>query len=275
MSIYAIGDIQACYDELQQLLNRIDFNPASDQLWLVGDLVDRGPKSLETLRFVKSLGDAAITVLGNHDLHLLASHAGVRRPSVGSSLHAVLNAPDCDDLIHWLRQRPLLHHDPDLNLTMVHAGLPPQWNFYQARGLAKELETTLRSDSYQQFLWHMYGNEPAIWSDELQGWDRLRAITNGLTRLRYCKPDGSMDMKVYTPPGTQAKGLIPWFQAPGRKNAGINIIFGHWAALGFRREPKLIALDSGCVWGGKLTAIRLDRENQDVIAVDCPCYSKP
>jgi len=274
VSVYAIGDIQACYDELRRLLDLLNFDPASDQLWFVGDLVDRGPQSLETLRLVKSLGKSAITVLGNHDLHLLATHTGVRRPDIGSSLYAMLSAPDCDELIYWLRHRPLLHHDTKLGLTMVHAGLPPQWDFVQARKLAHELEETLRRDDYQQFLWHMYGNRPAIWSDSLTGWDRLRAITNGFTRLRYCRHNGSMDMKVYTPPGSQPRGLIPWFQMPGRKNAGMSIVCGHWAALGYYREPGLIALDSGCVWGGKLTAIRLDSENQDIRSVDCPCYSK-
>ena len=274
MSIYVIGDIQACYDELRRLLDLLNFDAASDRLWLVGDLVDRGPKSLETLRFVKALGDSAISVLGNHDLHLLASHAGVRRPGPDSSLNGVLNAPDCEELIHWLRCRPLLHHDPHMKLTMVHAGVPPQWDFATACRLASELEATLRDDDYRQFLWHMYGNLPDKWSEELKGWDRLRVITNGLTRLRYCDLNGRMNMNVYTSPGNQPKGLIPWYQMPDRKNAEMSIVCGHWAALGYYRQPGLIALDTGCVWGGRLTAVCLDREKKNALSVPCPCFAR-
>lgn len=274
MSIYAIGDIQACYDELRRLLDSLSFDPDSDRLWLVGDLVERGPKSLETLRFIKSLGDAAISVLGNHDLHLLATHAGVRRPDPGSSLHAVLKAPDCGELMHWLRYRPVMHSDPTLKLTMVHAGIPPQWDYATACRLANELENTLRNDGYREFLQHMYGNRPDIWSENLSDWERLRVITNGFTRLRYCKPDGRMDMSVFAPPGTQPEGLIPWFEVPARKSADMIIVCGHWAALGYRKQAGLIALDSGCVWGGRLTAVRLDDEEKDVLSVACPGYMK-
>ncbi len=274
MSIYAIGDIQACYDELRRLLDSLSFDPASDRLWLVGDLVDRGPASLETLRFVKALGDSAISVLGNHDLHLLATHAGVRRPDSNSSLHAVLNAPDCEELMDWLRFCPVLHHDPSMKLTMVHAGVPPQWDFAAACRLANELQTTLRGDDYQQFLRHMYGNQPDTWAENLRGWDRLRVITNGFTRLRYCDSNGRMNMSIYAPPGTQPEGLIPWYQIPDRKSADMSIVFGHWAALGYRRQPGLIALDSGCVWGGRLTAVCLDREEKDAVSVTCPRYAK-
>ena len=219
MSIYAIGDIQGCYDELRRLLDRLDFDTAQDRLWLVGDLVNRGPKSLETLRFVRGLKSAAITVLGNHDLHLLTIHAGIRKPDPGSSLYHVLNAPDRDELIHWLRHRGVVHHDSALGFTMIHAGLLPQWDFNQVLSLAEELETTLRRDDYQQLLQNMYGNQPDRWSDQLQGWDRLRTITNAFTRLRYCDADGRMDMNFYGPPGTQPEGLIPWYQIPNRKIA--------------------------------------------------------
>ncbi len=274
MSIYAIGDIQGCYDEFRHLLDRINFEPAKDCIWLVGDLIDRGPKSLETLRFVKGLRSAAITVLGNHDLHLLAIHAGVRDPNFGSSLSHVLNAPDRDELIHWLRHRGVVHHDSALGFTMIHAGLLPQWDFNQVRSLAEELETTLRRDDYQQFLRHMYGDLPDRWSDQLHGWDRLRVITNTFTRLRYCYADGRMDMTYTGPPGTQPKGLIPWYLMPDRKNDDMQVVCGHWATLGYRREQGLIALDSGCVWGGQLTAVELDAENQGVLTIQCPRYAK-
>ena len=273
MSIYAIGDIQGCYDELRRLLDRLSFEPDQDRIWLVGDLVERGPKSLETLRFVKGLGSAAITVLGNHDLHLLAIHAGVRKLKSGSSLYHVLDASDCDELIDWLRHRDVVHHDSELGFTMMHAGLLPQWDFRQVRSLAEELETMLRRDDYKQFLWNMYGNLPDRWSDKLQGWDRLRVITNGFTRLRYCHTDGRMVMTCVSPPSTQPEGLIPWYLMPARKNANLHVVCGHWAALGYRRERGLIALDSGCVWGGQLTAVQLDAENRGAQSIQCPKYA--
>ncbi len=272
MGIFAIGDIQGCYDELRQLLDQLNFDASEDQLWLVGDLVDRGPKSLETLRLIKNLGKSAITVLGNHDLHLLATYAGVKPVKPESSLNDVLRAPDCDELIHWLRHRDLLHHDPQLDITMVHAGLPPQWTLDTAQTHAKELEAVLRGDEYQEFLNHIYGNEPYLWSDHLQGWDRLRVITNALTRMRFCDVNGRLDMLSQGPPGSQPEGLIPWFEVPDRQNHDLMIISGHWAALGYRRAPGLIALDSGCVWGGKLTAIRLDATDEVVHTIRCPAY---
>jgi bis(5'-nucleosyl)-tetraphosphatase (symmetrical) len=275
MAIYAIGDIQGCYDELQALLTRLNFNANYDFLWLVGDLVNRGPKSLETLRFVKSLGESAICVLGNHDLHLLAADTGARQPRSNDTLQAVLNAPDREELIAWLRHRPLLHHDDKLGYTMIHAGLAPQWDLALARACAEEVEHLLRGKDYQQLLHNMYGNQPNRWSGDLTGWPRARVITNILTRLRYCDAHGCMDMKANGPPGSQPAGLMPWFEVADRRSAGLNVVFGHWAALGYHREPGIIATDSGCVWGGVLTAVRLDTEGGEPVFLTCeglrPC----
>jgi bis(5'-nucleosyl)-tetraphosphatase (symmetrical) len=273
MATYAVGDLQGCFDELEHLLKLLNFQPSVDRLWLVGDLVNRGPKSLETLRFIKNLGETATCVLGNHDLHLLAVHAGLKSCKPQSNLYSILRAPDSDVLIDWLRHRPLLHHDSDLGLVMVHAGLPPQWDLTKARVLASELEHVLQSDHYLGFLAHMYGDSPDLWSDHLQGWDRLRMITNGFTRLRYCDSQGRLDMRSKGPISTQPEGLIPWFEVPNRKNRDLTIIFGHWAALGHRMREGLIALDSGCIWGGRLTAVRLDSEVRFVRSVQCPAYA--
>ena len=273
MATYAVGDIQGCFDELNYLLKLLNFQPSVDRLWFVGDLVDRGPKSLETLRFVKSLGETAVCVLGNHDLHLLAVHAGFKSCKPQSSLNSILQASDRDALMDWLRHRPLLHHDSDLGVVMVHAGLPPQWNLIKARALASELEHVLQSDHCRGFLAHMYGDSPDRWSDHLRGWDRLRVITNGFTRLRYCDSQGRLDMKSKGPIGTQAEGLIPWFDVPDRRNRDLSIIFGHWSALGHHMRKGLIALDSGCIWGGHLTAVRLDSEVQSLESVQCPGYA--
>lgn len=268
MAIYAIGDLQGCFDELQQLLKIIDFQADVDQLWLVGDLVNRGPKSLETLRFIKGLGDSAIAVLGNHDLHLLAVAHGVKK-NRGETLDAVLAAKDRDELLHWLRHRPLLHHDAKVNYTLVHAGITPHWTLAQAQSYAKELENVLRGDDYIDFLNHMYGNEPACWSDGLTGWDRLRYICNSFTRLRYCNKDGVLNLQDNGPPGSQPETDMPWFDVPNRKNTDINIIFGHWATLGVHSAKGLCGLDSACVWGGKLTAVRLDSSPAKYYSVAC------
>jgi bis(5'-nucleosyl)-tetraphosphatase (symmetrical) len=274
MSIYAIGDLQGCFDELQRLLDRLNFDPTKDRIWFTGDLVERGPKSLETLRFVYRLGDSATTVLGNHDLHLIAIHAGVRKPRPRSSINDILKAVDCDELIHWLRHRQVLHHDAELGFTMVHAGLLPQWSLEKAQTLAGELESALRSDDYLQFMANMYGNHPDQWSDLLQGWERLKVITNAFTRLRYCYADGRMDMRCTSSPGSEPKHLIPWYQMQERKNRDLNLVCGHWATLGYRTVPGLIALDSGCVWGGSLTAVQLDSELRQPLSVQCTGYAK-
>lgn len=275
MPSYAIGDIQGCHAELRQLLDRLAFDPERDRLWLVGDLVNRGPHSLEVLRFVRDLGDAATVVLGNHDLHLLAVAAGNDKHAKKSTLDAVLEAPDRDELLDWLRRRPLLHHDETLELTMIHAGLPPQWDLAQARACARELEQVLRADDYRIFLRDMYGNQPSLWSPELQGTERLRFITNCLTRLRYCEPDGSLALKEKGLLGSQRPGRLPWFQMPGRLTKKDRIVFGHWSTLGFWSGDNVWAIDSGCLWGGALTALRLDETPPRAVQLDCPGVLAP
>ncbi|UCE90251.1 MAG: symmetrical bis(5'-nucleosyl)-tetraphosphatase [Pseudomonadota bacterium] len=259
MPVYAIGDIQGCYYEFRQLLDHIGFDAAHDALWLAGDLVNRGPDSLKTLRFVRSLGERVISVLGNHDLNLLAVAEGLRKDK-DHSLHELLAAPDRDELLHWLRHRPLMHHDASLNFTLVHAGLPPQWDLDRALACARELEETLRGETYHAFLTEMYGNQPKRWSRKLAGHDRLRFICNCFTRLRYCSVDGALDLKAKGPPGSQPAGIQPWFTVPGRKSEALRIVFGHWSTLGPRNDPGVYPLDTGCVWGGQLTALRLDRD---------------
>lgn len=261
MAVYAIGDIQGCCDEFERLLERIQFNPAHDKLWLTGDLVNRGPRSLDVLRLVKSLGDAAITVLGNHDLHLLALALDpqAKRKS-RDTLDPILSAPDRDELLHWLRHQPLLHHDPQLRRTLIHAGLPPQWDLAQAKACARELETALRNAARARELFqNMYGDEPDHWSPELQGMARLRFITNCLTRLRVCTASGKLRLKEKAPLDQLESGLYPWFRAPNRRSANEPIVCGHWSALGFHHADNVLALDTGCVWGGTLCAMRLDQ----------------
>ena len=258
MAVYAIGDLQGCYDSLRRLLDHISFDPSHDCLWLVGDLVNRGPASAAVLRLIRDLGEAAIAVLGNHDLHLLAvaHHQGHQRHK--DTFDDVLRAPDREMLLEWLSHRPLLHHDPQLRMTMVHAGLPPQWDLFQARAYAIELQEILRGPERREFFRHMYGNHPDYWSKHLSGWERLRFISNCFTRLRFCTKDGRLNLEYKGPPGTQPYSYIPWFLAPNRRTAGENIIFGHWSALGYHHQAGVYALDSGCVWGGRLTALRLD-----------------
>lgn len=269
MSIYAIGDIQGCFEPLQNLLRKIRFNSDNDQLWFVGDLVNRGPHNLETLRFVKRLGENAITVLGNHDLHLLAIAYGHRKINDNKdTFHDVVIAPDFDKIVDWLRHQPLMHHDEDTGYTMLHAGLPPQWNLARAQQCANEVQQVLRSDLIDSFLANMYGNKPNLWSETLQGWDRLRYITNSFTRIRYCYKDGREDFKNNREIGTQPKNLTPWFQMPDRQSHDLKIIFGHWAALGHYLEDNIFALDSGCVWRGKLTAMRVD-DTPEFFQVKC------
>jgi bis(5'-nucleosyl)-tetraphosphatase (symmetrical) len=275
MSIYAIGDLQGCHAELARLLDRLAFDPAVDRLWFAGDLVNRGPESLAVLRQVRALGDSAIVVLGNHDLHLLAVAAGNARHSRKSTLGAILRAPDRDELLDWLRHRSMLHHDPDLGLTLVHAGLPPQWDLAQALTCARELESVLRSGDHSEFMHAMYGNEPARWSPDLRGIERLRFITNVLTRLRFCTLDGTLALKEKGEIGSQSPGLLPWFQVPGRRTRADRIVFGHWSALGYWSGENVWAIDSGCLWGGALTALRLDREPLEPIQIDCAGYLQP
>ncbi|MGH8529282.1 MAG: symmetrical bis(5'-nucleosyl)-tetraphosphatase [Nevskiales bacterium] len=273
MSTYAIGDVQGCYDELRALLKKIRFNPNKDRLWFTGDLVSRGPQSLATLRFVKQLGKAAVVTLGNHDLHLLAFHAhpGIRRKP-DPTLVQVLAAPDCTELMDWLRRRPLLHHDPALGFTLVHAGLPAPWSLTQARRCAREVQQQLRGPRYRRLLRQMYGNEPKRWSPGLRGSQRLRFIINSFTRMRYCHADGALALDSKGPLGTQPADCLPWFALPGRRSAGGKIVFGHWSALGQVRWPEhgVYGVDSGCVWGGALTALRL--EDLKTFSLPCPTH---
>lgn len=265
MAIYAVGDVQGCYTELMLLLERICFDRSRDTLWFVGDLVNRGPDSLSVLRLVKSLGHSAVTVLGNHDLHLLAVAAGVAELHRSDTLDGILDAPDRDDLLSWLRNQKLLHTEN--NVVMVHAGLLPGWSVMQAAALANEAEQALRGSHYVDVLAHMYGNHPNHWRNDLSGYDRLRVIINAFTRLRICTANGEMEFKFKGEAKDIPQGYRSWFELPHRASTDSTIIFGHWSALGLLRREKLIALDTGCLWGGALTAIRL--ENGEIIQVAC------
>jgi bis(5'-nucleosyl)-tetraphosphatase (symmetrical) len=266
MSTYAIGDVQGCYDQLQRLLGKIAFDPARDRLWFVGDLVNRGPQSLEILRFVKSLGSRAVTTLGNHDLHLLVVAEGVRKPHRTDTLDAVLAAPDRDELLAWLRHQSMMHAEN--GYAMVHAGLLPQWTVAQALALGREVEDALRGAAYRDFLRQMYGNQPARWRDDLSGYDRLRAITNAMTRLRLCTADGVMEFSHKIGLQNLPAGFMPWYDAPNRASRDAAIIVGHWAALGLVIRKDVLALDTGCVWGRSLSALRLD--DRQIYQCDCP-----
>jgi bis(5'-nucleosyl)-tetraphosphatase (symmetrical) len=271
MAVYAIGDVQGCYTELRQLLDSIHFDPAKDKLWFVGDLVNRGPESLECLRFVKSLGDKAIVTLGNHDLSLLMIMTGVKQLTARHTVGDVLRANDRDELFDWLRHRPLLHHDTELDYVMIHAGLPPQWDLAIAGRCARELETRLRGepDEYFEYFQSMYGDTPDLWSEDLRDAERWRFITNCLTRMRYCTRQGRLDLKAKGKPGKQQSDLYPWFQAPGRRSTDARILFGHWSTLGLVQQNNVTSLDTGCVWGGSLTAMRLDTKNPQFLSIAC------
>ncbi|RPI45389.1 MAG: symmetrical bis(5'-nucleosyl)-tetraphosphatase [Betaproteobacteria bacterium] len=265
MATYAIGDIQGCFEALEQLLERIEFDPVNDRLWFVGDLVNRGPDSLAALRFVKDLGDRAVTVLGNHDLHLLTVAAGFAHLHRGDTLKEILEAPDRDDLLHWLRTRKLMHADE--GWTMVHAGLLPQWSISQALELAREVEAALAGPGYLQLLQAMYGNQPDAWHDDLAGHDRHRVIINAMTRLRLCTRSGKMEFQHKTAPRRLPAGYFPWYAVPGRASAGQPIIFGHWSTLGLHASTDVVALDSGCLWGNALSAMRL--HDRKIFQVSC------
>ncbi|MDO8989245.1 MAG: symmetrical bis(5'-nucleosyl)-tetraphosphatase [Sideroxyarcus sp.] len=265
MATYAIGDIQGCYTELLHLLEQIRFDPARDKLWLVGDLVNRGPDSLQVLRYVKSLSDSAVTVLGNHDLHLLAVSEGIAELHRSDTLDEVLAAPDRDELLTWLRQQRLMHAEGEY--VLVHAGLLPQWSVKKAGKLANEVEEVLRGDDYATFLSRMYGNAPHGWEDGLEGYKRLRVIVNAFTRLRVCTLQGEMEFRFKGEVEKIPEGYLPWFELPDRKSRKATVIFGHWSALGLKVTPNVIALDTGCLWGGPMTAIRL--EDRQLFQVDC------
>lgn len=274
MATYAIGDVQGCYDPLRRLLDYISFNPATDRVWFVGDLVNRGPASLEVLRFVKSLGAAATVVLGNHDLHLVMQAEGYGKANKEDTLDAVLAAADRDEMLAWLRAQPLFHVEGDW--AMVHAGLLPTWTTVQAQALSDEVSAALMGDDYLTFLANMWGSEPASWRDDLAGWDRLRVVVNAMTRMRYVTAAGAMEFRAAgakAPPDKGPAGCVPWFAAPMRASADHRIICGHWSALGFHEEENLLALDTGCLWGGCLTAVRL--EDRRVFRQPCPQQAKP
>lgn len=269
MPLYAIGDIQGCDTELAALLEKIKFSPDRDRLWFVGDLINRGPQSLQTLRRIRAMGDAATIALGNHDLHLLAVAHGCARLRSDDTLDETLAAPDRDALLEWLIKRPLLHQDPDLNLCLVHAGLAPQWDLATACACARELERALRSDPLRTFE-RLYGDEPDRWDDALAGADRLRFIANCLTRLRYVDADGRLVLRVKGSPEKSArKSLTPWFEAPNARWRGARVVFGHWSTLGYFSTSDVIGLDTGCVWGGSLTALRLDVPDARPVQVAC------
>jgi len=274
VTLFAIGDIQGCGRAFFKLLEAIEFDRDSDELWLVGDLVNRGPDSLDVLREVISLGNSATVVLGNHDLHLLATAAGARPLRQDDTFQPILSAPDAANLIDWLRERPLLHLDESQRRALVHAGIPPAWSVTEALSYAGEITASLNGPGWVSTLSKMYGDEPRTWSDHSEGSERARFIINALTRMRYCDAEGNLDFSYTGPPGTQPSHLHPWFNIPGKRAVHTHIVFGHWAALGLVRRDDVTALDSGCVWGGALTALPLDPKGEPV-AVDCQGVLKP
>jgi bis(5'-nucleosyl)-tetraphosphatase (symmetrical) len=268
MAVYAVGDLQGCYDEFRRLLDRVGFDPARDRVWLTGDLVNRGPGSLAALRYVKALGAAASVVLGNHDLHLLAvATEPAHRLKRGDTLDEILAADDRDELLGWLARRSLAHYDAALGWFMVHAGLPPEWDVATALACAAEVEAVL-STAPRDFFAAMYGDQPDQWSESLSGPDRLRFTVNCLTRLRLCTADGRLLLRHKGPLADAPAGALAWFRVPGRRSAGTRVLFGHWSALGYYDGDGVVSLDTGCVWGGQLTAVRLDVPGSP-IHVDC------
>lgn len=312
MAVYAIGDVQGCFDELLKLLDRIEFDPTMDQIWLAGDLVNRGPKSADVLRFCMDLGsDCVKVVLGNHDLHLLANAAGVdTHQHRMDTMESVLDAVDNDLMITWLRHQPLFYHDSRLGFSMVHAGLPPQWSVEEACVRAREVEQVLQSDQWRDFFQHMYGNKPKRWSSKLTGWNRLRFITNCFTRLRYCHINGSLALKFKGAPKENPSTMLeetqisfwqtlqsalvrqgndsetaeyngkqrkqyPWFEVPNRVSINDRIVFGHWSTLGTGQYGNVFSLDSGAVWGETLTAVRIDQQPYQWFTVEADPESLP
>jgi bis(5'-nucleosyl)-tetraphosphatase (symmetrical) len=256
VATYAIGDIQGCHAELCELLALAGFSPRADRLWLVGDLVNRGPGSLAVLREVQALGDAAITVLGNHDLHLLTVAFGHRRAHQGDTLDDILGAPDRDDVIGWLAAQPLVHVEGER--VLVHAGVLPSWTAQEAQALSDEVGAAMRGPRLSEFLRDLYGDEPRTWRDDLRGMDRLRAIVNACTRLRFCTADGTMEFREKRGPAHAPPGFLPWYAHASRRTAANTIVCGHWSTHGLLLAHRVLMLDSGCVWGGPLTAVRLD-----------------
>lgn len=266
MARWAIGDVQGCCDELEELLRRIHFSTERDQVWFVGDLVNRGPRSLHTLRLVRSLRDNALCVLGNHDLHLLAVALAGAKLRKSDTLSDILAAPDRESLIEWLSHRPLAHYEPQRGDLLVHAGVVPQWSTVLTLELAREVEHALRHDA-RGLLSAIYGDEPDFWDPALSGLARLRFIVNVLTRMRFMTPDGRIDLKQKGKPESAHKPLIPWFKAAHRQTDHLRVLFGHWSALGLHREHNILGLDTGCVWGGALTAANLDDPTTPIVSV--------
>ncbi|MAS82399.1 MAG: diadenosine tetraphosphatase [Legionellales bacterium] len=267
MSTYAIGDLQGCFSELNELLDIINFNETTDQLWFVGDIINRGPESLACLRFVKSLGNNARTVLGNHELHLLAVANNVCNLHRKDTLDEILNSDDAEELLNWIRNLPLLVNDNELNFVMSHAGLPPQWTLKETQKFAQETEVLLRGDGFNDFIKYLYGDEPDEWTESLKGYDRHRFIINALTRIRYCYADGRLNLTAKNAPGKEENHLIPWYSLPNRQTNKNKIIFGHWSTvhLGNVKDFKqfnVYPLDTGCLWGGYMTAMRLEDEKR-------------
>jgi bis(5'-nucleosyl)-tetraphosphatase (symmetrical) len=258
VSTYVIGDLHGCLDPLKRLLDRLQFDPKQDKLWLTGDLINRGPDSLDTLRYVKALGQSCVCVLGNHDLHLLAVRHGIRKPSKKDTLNTIINAPDCDELLDWLRQLPLLHAQADLPYILVHAGIHPDWDEITAVTLAREVESVLRGDHYMDFLKNMYGDEPSTWSTSLSGYDRLRFAINVFTRMRFCQVDGHLDHDHKGPPYSAPITLLPWYQLLHPSWRTKTLIFGHWSSHPAMAAPWSMPLDRGCVWDGHLAAFDLE-----------------
>ncbi len=271
--VYLMGDVQGCCDALQRLLSKIGFDASRDRLYVLGDLVNRGPESLATLRLLRGLGDAVTCLLGNHDLHLLALSHGVREPHSSDTLAAILQAHDRDDWLDWLRQhtRMAVHEHGWL---MVHAGVPPQWDAADTLRIAGEVEQALQGPRVAEFFHAMYGNRPARWDAGLDGWDRLRFAVNALTRMRFVAGDGTLELESKDGRLDPPAGFFRWFEAPRRRTEGVPIAFGHWSTLGLINRPDLLSLDTGCVWGGRLTAVRVDGGRRDVFQVDCEVASR-
>ncbi len=269
MATYAIGDLQGAYAPLMRLVDELAFEAAHDRLWLVGDLVNRGPDSLATLRWVHAHRDVITTVLGNHDLHLLARAADPQRRMGRDNLQPVLDAPDAGELIDWLRTRPLIYHDPALDAVLVHAGIPPGWDLETAAREARAVEAVLSGPEWRDLMAVLYGDQPDRWSPALSGYNRLRFTINALTRMRFCRADGSLDMKAKGPPAHGPAGRVPWFEHPDACWGRTRVVFGHWSALGLEQRPNLLALDTGCCWGRALSAARLDAPDLPVTRVRC------
>ncbi len=272
MAIYAIGDIQGCYRQLQKLLEKIKFSSDKDQLWFAGDIVNRGPESLKTIRFIKSLEDNAITILGNHDLHLLAMSHGHHKQGKRDTVQEILDASDSNQLLEWLIHRPLMHFQKENNVCLVHAGMHPSWTTSQALSYANEVEAVLQGPKAHEFFHHMYGDKPSSWSESLSGWDRLRFITNCFTRMRYINDDMKLRLKEKGSPGKQPANTHPWFEF-NKKEKGLNIVFGHWSTLKNPNIKNLFPLDTGCLWGGELTALIIDENlnlKNNSISIKCP-----